>query len=761
MAGRTPPPGFYPVPGSKLGGWRKRVGKKWVYWYPDEKVQAAMDKNLAEAAKLNSNLRAAATKMLREAGVFHGDWTVLGFATDSTPHVWLEALVDPTLVSPKKVLYTARTQEISVENLPFGYVGKFHSILHAATYTLSKAPSSDTFNVVRETIKDGKRVTETVLGCPLAIVQAMAASWVKADAGSTIGSEIQLDTPGEPHYEADLFGAGGVEGAVKAPILFDRSWATAKQLAATARKAKTTAGKIVDVAKKDGNSTQLAAATKLFDESNGVLASLAERGRKYKQFREGVRNAVLKEKAGKISPNATLRDTEIYAAEAEFYAGAGFDLLKQMYVAGDKLSQDFTNFISLSTSDTSRWSNEWFLDSLQDTADAKPELVEARGHFKRGSDNAYYTTDDFGFPDLTIEYKEELARVAKAFATQAPDGGPFGLKGPHKNLKSKEQPAYYIEPFRVSDPDSFTGPIFQWNDVKLSAVVKRMRKAGHNVSEKAVKEFVEASNMLASQNVISVHYPDIAAHEKVRQYYARASAVLTSLATRYGDYDDTSTQDKLVQREDWSYQAKIEGEPKIIWRGIKVPEVSLAGITAGGMVTFPPASFSRKAIPGGVEGTKAPDQGGPIKRVMFFVYNPSQGVAIETVSRYEDELEHVCAGTYAVANVFEGIATDHPLFKDKSSYDLQKMGISPWQVGNAVFVQLGELRPGDKAVLDIAKGGPVFDVNQSAHLSTLILLGMVQDGRGTPLTTLDEPPYDHLGEFDDGMSALKGFVGAA
>lgn len=39
--GDKPPPGYTPIPGSKVGGWHKRKGNKWLYWYPEGVVPAA------------------------------------------------------------------------------------------------------------------------------------------------------------------------------------------------------------------------------------------------------------------------------------------------------------------------------------------------------------------------------------------------------------------------------------------------------------------------------------------------------------------------------------------------------------------------------------------------------------------------------------------------------------------------------------------------------------------------------------------------
>ena len=43
VGGSKPPPGYQPIPGGKKGGYRKRVGKDWVYWYPDKSGGAQLD----------------------------------------------------------------------------------------------------------------------------------------------------------------------------------------------------------------------------------------------------------------------------------------------------------------------------------------------------------------------------------------------------------------------------------------------------------------------------------------------------------------------------------------------------------------------------------------------------------------------------------------------------------------------------------------------------------------------------------------------
>lgn len=64
--GAKAPPGFTPVPNSRAGLWRKRVGAKWVYWHPESsRAPVAPEDN---TAKREESLAAASAYLGKHSG---------------------------------------------------------------------------------------------------------------------------------------------------------------------------------------------------------------------------------------------------------------------------------------------------------------------------------------------------------------------------------------------------------------------------------------------------------------------------------------------------------------------------------------------------------------------------------------------------------------------------------------------------------------------------------------------------------------------
>lgn len=216
--GGKPPAGYVPVPGSKFGGWRKRVGSKWVYWYPSALMAApfaeALEKN--KKSKTAPNLQAIADlkKMHPEFKGFTAKQAATAIASGS-PQQWLEGLL-PNL--DEDYLFQMGSEPLLFGDATGAIVSvadtKFFSLTHNASYTVKKWTGPEEGWSITRTLADGSK--QVADGVHSGLLQGLMATWV-AD-GHT--AKDWKGGTGEWFSEQILFsGPEGVKEVVTAPLM--------------------------------------------------------------------------------------------------------------------------------------------------------------------------------------------------------------------------------------------------------------------------------------------------------------------------------------------------------------------------------------------------------------------------------------------------------------------------------------------------------------------------------------------------------------
>lgn len=429
MFANRPPSGFMPIPGSKLGGYRKKQGAKWVYWYPNKGVQTRLEELNAETGPLWE----PKNKKLKEAGVIDVGTKTLKHASVVDPSVWLEALIDPAQSTGISVLTDAKGMQIETKGLdpatrglgePLAPARVYRSLDHSAHYLVVAGAEPGTVSIVRmlpSTNPHGPDYgVRTAKNVPLGIVQGLMARWehvAKLDdlpAGVNPDEAYPLDTDasGEWETEKDLFGPAGVEAVIKAPFMLAVSLATAADKLKTARKAKAEQASQLKAAKAENAPDKVAAAEALGEQLDEAQEALLRYGETYKTFRaelkKAVDDAVAKRRASG-GDKEVLTIGEIYATERAFYESPrGRELLTALNLSDVDVSQAFSQFIPGHKADPSK--------APPGSTAASPGVVGSTGYQMIAADGTL-TLSDMESPEgrqaLPPKVREMLSTMAK------------------------------------------------------------------------------------------------------------------------------------------------------------------------------------------------------------------------------------------------------------------------------------------------------------------------------------------------------------
>ena len=589
VKGNKPPPGFTPIPGSRVGGWHRPKGAKWEYWYPpgvDKTFEEHGSKDVGGYvwSELKKTLKVADTDL----------WALLiqGDKTNALPiSMRRDALVHAKrkqagIEAPKlDVLGDADGKQFSHAELD----GKqFYNVDHPDLRYHVIDNGDGTFAIEKTNGSSPDLDPEHVDKVPSNIMQALMSRWREKKPG--VAAEDHADADGLGHAwsgEHRVFD-NGPEAAEQADLFerLDLSSAKGRVQALKALKKKMAAeANAMTAAGNHAGAAALNAKVVQIDKDIKALQAYEAAFTAFNKQRLGAVKAALDAKNAASTYKTALDRSEVFQAESTFFRSAnGRALIKQL--SGQRFDTDklWSAYKDNLPSGTVIADNTPELASISDQASA----FAADGPMTRGKDGALYTSETWGVPDLTLAHKEELA---KAFVR---------LK---KNFKKMDA-----------------------MDVKQE-IAKGNPACGKTPAEiKAFSDVVNSIAALKGGATTAIHYPEAASLDP--GLYTRYQAILTTLATR--------RPPPLPVANDFTY------------RGVVISNAAVAGLHAGLTMSMNSGcSSSLKEFVGGVSPLHPTNA-----TYVTYVWPKAEcGIDAHDVLGYSTEEEVIQAGTFAIESI--------------------------------------------------------------------------------------------------------------